>query len=454
MADVQLEHGFLRLANDLDEALTYAPFSGAQAKIVRCLVRLSFGWGRQTVRVAVSEIAERCNERYSGAFRRSLSALIAEKVVREIEPQSGRRAALYAVNKNYEEWGKYSVAARTLERLFRTRFPSNDIALKDAGSPPPQGHTTADEPTELVCPPEGTQRDEEAETLVRPPEGILPIVVCPPEGTQDARKSNNGETLQRRKDSTTKDKEIKATATSRARPLERTNEGTAEPEPPNEHAEIRDYAVRLSTAANAGITARWGEQPSPLNYATGLQLAEDLRRAGIPLEIARHAIASVCAASKNDRPPYTLSYFKGAILDAYRDAEQKAFNAADPATVGLRPGEKRGGQPRAIAAIVNADTRAAEHKLRARHDDERRHAAIEWGKDPAHHAAYAEIVAEATAKYEAIITTAWGQKARDAAVVLACAELAQFPAFEKWAAQHDVTERNAHESAQPANEFA
>lgn len=238
MADVQLAHGFLQVANELDEAMTFAPFSGPQAKIVRCIVRLTYGWRRRTVRVSVTEIAERCNEKYSGAFRRSFLTLITEGVLLELQPAAGRRAGLYAINKNYEAWGRFSVAPRTLERLFRIQLPSFDAALDGDRCSPPEGRTNEDENDNVVRPSggeqdaavnspsggeqtgrvdsplEGEQRVTGA-TVVRPSEGEQrddstnvdspsegeqrngpENLVRPPEGEKESCKSFSGETYE------------------------------------------------------------------------------------------------------------------------------------------------------------------------------------------------------------------------------------------------------------------
>jgi phage replication O-like protein O len=121
VADVQLEHGYLRVANSLWEAITYAPFSGTQLSIVTVIVRLTFGWSQDNVRISHRELAEKSNRAFTGGFRRALDELLREGAIVEIEPSIGQSAAAYAINKNFEEWGKFSVAAKLLARLYGQR---------------------------------------------------------------------------------------------------------------------------------------------------------------------------------------------------------------------------------------------------------------------------------------------------------------------------------------------
>lgn len=185
----------------------------------------------------------------------------------------------------------------------------------------------------------------------------------------------------------------------------------------------------MSTALNLGITRRWTEQPMPVHYVTGLQLAEELVAAGVPIDLARATITSVCLASKNERPPKTLGYFREPILEAFRGAEQRALNDA-----AARGGAaKRGLAP--IANVVSADRANGERADRAAYDVARRAAATAWINDPANRAALARVKHTLDEKYAKIAESGWKARAYEADFVIAIAETVGFPNFETWAAQ-------------------
>jgi phage replication O-like protein O len=110
MADVQLEHGHVRIANRLFEAILDADFTGAQSRILVALIRLTYGWRRRTVTLTVPELAAYCRMQPVGGFRRALRDLVGEGVVIQLEHDRGRSATTYAIQKDFMAWGRYSVA--------------------------------------------------------------------------------------------------------------------------------------------------------------------------------------------------------------------------------------------------------------------------------------------------------------------------------------------------------
>jgi phage replication O-like protein O len=457
VADVQLEHGHVRIANRLYEAMLDADFSPAQFKILHGLIRLSFGWGKRTVTLSHAELASVIGMNASGSFRAALRELVQNGVVNLVDAGGGNAKATYALQKDFTKWGRWATHPDRLQVRYGARPESHDeflSARRKADVVDDDTTVDGDEPAqEPVVPlpepvtPDPAQEQAPSADEVSPPPAQKqadppPRSSHPPRpevGRGTGSKSLFDETVGPRKDieSNRKTRTTTATAASSARPTE--------PEAPDEHTEIRDYAVGLSTAANAGITARWGEQPSPLHYATGLQLAEELRLANIPIEIARHAVASVCAVSKNERPPYTLSYFKGAILDAHRDAEQKAYNAADPGVT-----RKRGGPPTSIANVVAPAKAQAKRAEEIAYDTARRAAAAEWGR--ANQTEYQTIRRSIAETFQGFGTATWIDKAVENQVVVECAQLAGFPEFDAWLATNNPppTSANANEPPESA----
>jgi phage replication O-like protein O len=129
MADVQLEHGHVRIANRLAEALLYAEFSGVQFKLMHALIRLTYGWRRKTVTLAHAELAAYIHVKASGNFRAALGELIAEGVVIQATKGVGGKVSTYAIEKDYVRWGKFSVSFERLERIYGERPSSDDDAL-------------------------------------------------------------------------------------------------------------------------------------------------------------------------------------------------------------------------------------------------------------------------------------------------------------------------------------
>jgi phage replication O-like protein O len=456
VADVQTEHGYMKLANDLDEALTYAPFRGlSQAKIARAIVRMTFGWGRKTVRISTTELAERCNERYSGAFQRALRQLIDEGVVWEVEKGAGRRSSLFAVNKNYEEWGRFSVAARTLDRLFKVRLPSDDTALSRFNLSPSKGCATIEENATDDAPPAHPSKGEQVDFVAHPhegehagdpendshlPEGEQQKLASLPEGENVGRNSIFDETLQRRKDSTTKDSVVgtgeKDHITKQATTPSPAGVGTVAQSPDSESTPVREYAIALSTAVNAGIAQRWGEQPTLVKYGTGLQLATLLIARGVPVEDARTTIAEACQRSKKDRPPNTIEWFRNPILEAIDEARQRALNAAStPPVTRQLPGNQSAPMPRTPAqrAADQARERIAEQeraRLERLYTDELAKVSRSWRADNLDR--YLEISEVVENEIPATSNPEFRKTVIEQTILLRCAKEIGFPDLETW----------------------
>ncbi len=401
MADVQLEHGFIRIANALYEAILLAPFTATQSKIVHALMRLTYGWGQKSVRVSHPDLAERCgfslvHGRPGGSFRDALRDLLAAGVIQELDAPIGQTPAAYAINKDFEHWGQFSVAASRVEALFGERPPSID--KRPVRSPEKRG--PVDSP---AARPQAPIRPAGSPTSGPPPGRIIDdkplsdMALSPPERQER--------------------QERHATTTG----------GFSD-------EAIREYSIGLTTAANNGIAERWGEatRTRPLRWDLANQQAVEYMHLGIPLEVARKAIVDACRGSKNQTPPRSMNYFDGAITDAFKAIQQREHDAANPI-----PSRQKGPtQPRVSISrggdVSVADRNEAERRQKTAYDEDRKAAGMNWGKDPANAAAFHAIVAAANTEFADMIETRFGQMARDKEVISKCADAAGFPGFDEW----------------------
>jgi phage replication O-like protein O len=183
VADVQLEHGHVRIANRLYEAFLDADFTPTQFKILHVLVRLSFGWSRRTVTVSHAELAAAGGLAPSGAFRAALHQLIAEGVVLRLEQGTGATKSTLAIQKDFTKWGRWAIHPDRLATRYGVRPEANDSLLAKPEAAVP-----------------GVPAGEGARTQApRVPEERQ--AGCLNAGTPTGSKSNSGETVGPRKDS-------------------------------------------------------------------------------------------------------------------------------------------------------------------------------------------------------------------------------------------------------------
>lgn len=103
MADVQLENGYTRIANELLEAVYRTPFIAAHLKIILVCWRYTYGFGRKQAEISVSFISKA-----TGISRRyvsdALTELIESNIIKVTQEPTYSKSRIIAFNKNYKEW--------------------------------------------------------------------------------------------------------------------------------------------------------------------------------------------------------------------------------------------------------------------------------------------------------------------------------------------------------------
>ena len=102
MANPQLENGYLRLSNELAEALARARLNGAQFRIVLTIARECYGrnGGRKVAALSLMKMANRTGLDCRNVQREVNRLLRAGLLTRQ--PNGGRN--LYGIQKDYERW--------------------------------------------------------------------------------------------------------------------------------------------------------------------------------------------------------------------------------------------------------------------------------------------------------------------------------------------------------------
>lgn len=450
MANVQLENGYVRTANQLEEAIIWAPFDGSEFRIVRCVIRLTYGWRRRTVRISQVELAQKCRTTATGGWRRKFESLIREGVLVEVQAPTGRTPGAYAVNKNFERWGAYSVPAAALEATFRDR-PNHvddderagkriqaasadeyqrDLAFdRDDQDDVTGGHDALDDQSRRL-PPQG-QSNDESEGRSMPPQGQSTEIRLPPQvtltaptgnsdrphrGSHDAPKSSNDNGLAPRKDigKTEKDSSSKERAAAAA------DVGSTE------------FESKIVAAARSAVARRWPGKTLSVRHAG--DVVQALLAAGIDPDFAVDTIKQAIAR-KLGSAPASIAWTKDRILDAHRDREHEIRkHDGDPA-----PEPRRSAKATPMSDLVDPDAAARREQDVADYNAARATAAIAWGKDPANAADVRTINIAANKAFAEYIGTSWGQSGRDRDILDRLVQAAPFPDFDIWIAERKAT---------------
>lgn len=104
VADVQVENGFTRIANQILEEIAQRKFNGTEFRIIMILWRYTYGFNRKQHSLSTGFIAEAIGMDNS-RVRKVLKDLIDNKVIDVTEQATFNHSRVLAFNKNFEEWG-------------------------------------------------------------------------------------------------------------------------------------------------------------------------------------------------------------------------------------------------------------------------------------------------------------------------------------------------------------
>lgn len=117
--DVQLEKGYVRLANNLLTAIAHAPWeSGGQPRMVLALVRATYGLQRRDADLGTSawRSLTGLSNRQIVNLRKQLTAEGVFVLVRDFDARK-QRPQRWRLQKNFTKWGRFAPARKTVEEL-------------------------------------------------------------------------------------------------------------------------------------------------------------------------------------------------------------------------------------------------------------------------------------------------------------------------------------------------
>lgn len=101
---MKIEGGFARVPNDILDNLSIADFNGVQFKIVLFILRLTFGYNKDSAEMSQSYIAKGIGSD-KDAVKKELKKLIDRKVVIIVSPAGFHTPQKLKINPHCEEWG-------------------------------------------------------------------------------------------------------------------------------------------------------------------------------------------------------------------------------------------------------------------------------------------------------------------------------------------------------------
>ncbi len=103
MASPQLENGYLRIANELLDALGRINLNGTEFKVVLCVLRFTYGFNRKSHKLSTAFIARWCSCSVP-TVKRAVKRLSDLGIIVSLNAESKGVTSELALEKNYDSW--------------------------------------------------------------------------------------------------------------------------------------------------------------------------------------------------------------------------------------------------------------------------------------------------------------------------------------------------------------
>ncbi len=98
MANPQLENGYVRIANELCDAMMATEFTGREFRTLLAIIRYSYGWNKKEAYLTVKQIHQVTGLSEYSTVSKVLRRLITKNVLIQCAPD------IYQLNKDYARW--------------------------------------------------------------------------------------------------------------------------------------------------------------------------------------------------------------------------------------------------------------------------------------------------------------------------------------------------------------
>ncbi|QXJ39555.1 Bacteriophage replication protein O [Parageobacillus caldoxylosilyticus] len=124
MADVQLEHGYTKIANEILERLALTKLSPTQFRLILVIWRYTYGFNRKDHAMSLSFLAEATGV-HKQRVKQELDKLIESNIIIVTEEGTFSKSRKLAFNKNYDTWRLQSTKESTVSEIAYTTVSKN-----------------------------------------------------------------------------------------------------------------------------------------------------------------------------------------------------------------------------------------------------------------------------------------------------------------------------------------
>ncbi|MCQ5364742.1 replication protein [Anoxybacillus salavatliensis] len=124
MADVQLEHGYTKIANEILERMALTKLSPTQFRLILVIWRYTYGFNRKDHEMSLSFLAEATGV-HKQRVKQELDKLIESNIVTVTEEGTYSKSRKLAFNKDYDTWRLQSAKESTVSEIADTTVSKN-----------------------------------------------------------------------------------------------------------------------------------------------------------------------------------------------------------------------------------------------------------------------------------------------------------------------------------------
>jgi phage replication O-like protein O len=124
LADVQLEHGYTKIANEILERLALTKLSPTQFRLILVIWRYTYGFNRKDHAMSLSFLAEATGV-HKQRVKQELDKLIESNIVIVTEEGTYSKSRKLAFNKDYDTWRLQSAKESTVSEIADTTVSKN-----------------------------------------------------------------------------------------------------------------------------------------------------------------------------------------------------------------------------------------------------------------------------------------------------------------------------------------
>lgn len=130
MANPQLENGYLKIANNVMEALARIRTPGEARQIVDVIIRKTYGFNKKEDNISLSQFSLATGLKKPNVIRALQKAIKINLIIKK----DNSKATKYRFNKDFDSWkplSKKIIVIKKDNKSLSKKIPTKDISTKD-----------------------------------------------------------------------------------------------------------------------------------------------------------------------------------------------------------------------------------------------------------------------------------------------------------------------------------